>query len=291
MNCEQRRDLMPLLLVDALDPVEAAALRSHISAGCPRCSAYLAEADATLALLPFALEPQAPRVEARGLLLSRIGVASDAVNEPATVGAPGDAETHRQKVLKFPRWARVILPPALAACLTFVATAWGMLDSMKKQRAEYATALKGHSEYIQALHEQNAAMNKTVRTMSTRVMETDRSIEDVLKARKFITLEGMSNQPKAFARAWFDPQRNAWHFRAFNLAQLGPKEAYELWFITPYGRVVPASTFRPDERGEAYLVTRLPADVGPVGAAKVTDEPSVGTFQPTGTVHLAGKVE
>jgi len=55
--------------------------------------------------------------------------------------------------------------------------------------------------------------------------------------------------------------------------------------------VVPASTFRPDERGEAYLVTTLPADVGPVGAAKVTDEPSVGTFQPTGKVHLAGKVE
>jgi len=282
---------MPLLLVDALDPAEAAALRTHISAGCPRCSAYLAEADATLALLPFALEPQAPRTEARAVLLSRIGVSQDAVDQTPASGTLSDAEAHRHKVFKFPRWARIILPPAIAACLTFVATAWGMLDSMKKQRADFAQALKGHSEYIQVLHEQNAAMNRTVRSMSTRVQETDRSIEDVLKARKFITLEGMSNQPKAFARAWFDPQRNAWHFRAFNLAQLGPKEAYELWFVTPYGRVVPASTFRPDERGEAYLVTTLPGDVGPVGAAKVTDEPSVGTFQPTGTIHLSGKVE
>jgi len=44
-------------------------------------------------------------------------------------------------------------------------------------------------------------------------------------------------------------------------------------------------------RAAGYLVTSLDKDVGPVAGAFVTDEPSVGTMQPTGSTHLSGKVE
>jgi hypothetical protein len=47
----------------------------------------------------------------------------------------------------------------------------------------------------------------------------------------------------------------------------------------------------PDEHGDAYIVVTLPKDVGPVSRAFVTDEPSVGTYGPTGKEHLAGKLE
>src|SRR2546423_9012590 len=73
MNCDQRRDLMPLLLVDALEPAEAAALRAHLATGCTRCASYLAEADATLAYLPFALDPVPPAPAARERLVARLG--------------------------------------------------------------------------------------------------------------------------------------------------------------------------------------------------------------------------
>jgi hypothetical protein len=72
---------------------------------------------------------------------------------------------------------------------------------------------------------------------------------------------------------------------------LAPKVAYELWFVTPYGRKVPAGTFTPDEHGSAQLTVTLPKDVGPVAGAFVTDEPSVGTFQPTGAIQLSGKLD
>ena len=74
---------------------------------------------------------------------------------------------------------------------------------------------------------------------------------------------------------------------------LPKNEAYQLWFRTPYGRIVGTpKTFVPDEHGDAYIVVTLPKDVGPVAGAFVTDEPSVGTYQPTGTVHhLEGRIE
>jgi hypothetical protein len=109
---------------------------------------------------------------------------------------------------------------------------------------------------------------------------------------KQINLEGRGSS-KAFGRAMWDAKRDAWHFRAFNLEPLPKSEAYQLWFKTPYGRIVGTpKTFVPDEHGDAYIVVTLPKDVGPVAGAFVTDEPSVGTYQPTGTIqHLSGKIE
>src|SRR6478609_1141917 len=121
MNCEQRRDLMPLLLVDALEPAEAAALRAHLATGCPRCAAYLAEADATLAYLPYALDPVDPRPEARDRLMERVE------QHAATSYAHGRGqvdyvrpEGRQRRWRGLPQWVRAALPPAVAACLTFV---------------------------------------------------------------------------------------------------------------------------------------------------------------------------
>ena len=282
MTCEQRRDLMPLLLIDGLEPAEAAALRAHLATGCPRCAAYLAEADAVLAHLPYALDPVSPRPEARGRLMDRIE------EHAATSYAHGRGqvdyvrpERPRSRLVRLPKWARVALPPALAACLTFVATARYMhsVQSGKVQvyQKELATRTQ---EFARKEQEVRELTNDLVRPV-----ELLRSPQV-----KQIMLEGRT-QPKAMGRALWDPKRQAWHFFAYNLGGLNSKDAYELWFVTPYGRKVPASTFRPNELGYAHVVAKLPSDVGPVDGAFVTDEPAVGTFQPTGETHLAGKME
>src|SRR5437764_536529 len=107
MTCEQRRDLMPLLLVDGLEPAEAAALRAHLASGCTRCAAYLAEADATLAYLPYALDPVAPTPAAREQLMDRIAqhvpVAAHLRNPPPA-----------RRGLRLPVWVRRALPAAVA---------------------------------------------------------------------------------------------------------------------------------------------------------------------------------
>src|SRR4051794_41003175 len=125
MNCEQRRDLMPLLLVDGLEPAEAAALRAHIATGCTRCASYLAEADATLAYLPYSLEQTAPAPAARDRLFNQI-------NQPVPA-RPQLAQARHPHILRMPGWVRAALPTAIAACIVFIATVQIMLH-MQKQR-------------------------------------------------------------------------------------------------------------------------------------------------------------
>src|SRR5258706_15252899 len=119
MTCEQRRDLMPLLLVDGLEPAEAAALRAHLATGCTRCAAYLAEADATLAYLPYALDPVAPTPAARERLMERVGQ-----HLPLSFAQPTPRSPRRQRM---PIWVRWVLPPAVAAAITFIVTAKFMM--------------------------------------------------------------------------------------------------------------------------------------------------------------------
>jgi anti-sigma-K factor RskA len=268
MNCEQRRDLMPLFLLDALEPGDAAALRAHLAGGCTRCASYLSEADATLAHLPYALDPVAPPAGARERLMDRL------TQHPSQV-RPSRERAHRP--LRLPTWARRVLPPAVAACITFVVTAKYMMSVQHK-----------HDD---AMQQQLVSAKREVATQDQHNRELVTQTELLHSpSLRLIRMEGVA-QPKASARALWDDRRKAWHFYAYNLQTLGPKEAYELWFVTPYGRKVSAATFRPNELGNAYLVATLDKDVGPVDAAFVTDEPSVGTFQPTGSIHLSGKLE
>src|SRR5258706_11847523 len=268
MNCDQRRDLMPLLLVDALEPAEAAALRAHLAGGCTRCASHLAEADATLAYLPYAVDPVAPAATARERLMERVGQHLPPAHTQTT-------RTMRRQ--RMPVWVRWALPPAVAAAITFIIT------------AKFMTTVQHNHDEVYQRQLVTAKAEVASCELQTRELVTQTELLHSPSLR-LIKLDGAA-QPKASARALWDARRQAWHFYAYNLDTLGPKEAYELWFVTPYGRKVPAATFRPNELGNAYLVASLDKDVGPVAGAFVTDEPSVGTFQPTGTTHISGKLE
>jgi anti-sigma-K factor RskA len=221
-----------------------------------------------LAHLPYALDPVAPPAGARARLMDRL------TQHPSQVRP---SRERAQKALRLPSWARRVLPPAVAACITFVATAKYMMSVQHK-----------HDD---AMQQQLVSVKREVATQDQHNRELVTQTELLHSpSLRLIRMEGVA-QPKASARALWDGRRKAWHFYAYNLQTLGPKEAYELWFVTPYGRKVSAATFRPNELGNAYLVATLDKDVGPVDAAFVTDEPSVGTFQPTGSIHLSGKLE
>src|SRR5258706_4930420 len=211
MNCDQRRDLMPLLLVDALEPAEAAALRAHLAGGCTRCAAYLAEADATLAYLPYALEQVAPSAAAREQLMDRIAqhvpVAAHLRNAPPA-----------RRELRLPVWVRKALPAAVAGCVTFIVTAKYMIS-------------------VQHTHD-DVLQKQLVKVQSEASIRDQRNRELVTQTEllqspslRLIRMDGVA-QPKASARALWDARRQAWHFYAYNLDRLWPKEAYELWFVT-----------------------------------------------------------
>ena len=107
---------------------------------------------------------------------------------------------------------------------------------------------------------------------------------------QYVSLSG-AEQPKARGRIFWDRDRNDWHVQVFDLKPPGPGRTYELWFITPDQKKVPAGTFDVDAQGRGALVAAVPPNIGPIALAAITDEPAGGVQVPTGKIHLLGEIK
>lgn len=97
-------------------------------------------------------------------------------------------------------------------------------------------------------------------------------------------------QPKARGQVLWDHDRKQWRVTATGLAQAAPGREYELWVIPAGGAPIRSQTFRvTNEADTSTFVVDLPANVGPLATAAITDEPLGGTDAPTGKIHLAGQ--
>ena len=108
---------------------------------------------------------------------------------------------------------------------------------------------------------------------------------------QLVALGGGASQPKASGKIFWDKQKNDWHVYVFDLKPPAPGQEYELWFITPQQKKVPAGTFTVDASGSASMVVQVPAGLGPIAVAAVTNEPLGGLPQPSGSVQLLGEVK
>src|SRR3954469_11958353 len=83
MTCDERRDAVFLYAAGQLEPDEREVVRAHLSAGCPRCSGTLAEAEAVLASIPLALDPVKPSAATKEKLMARVQASSAAATDVA----------------------------------------------------------------------------------------------------------------------------------------------------------------------------------------------------------------
>jgi anti-sigma-K factor RskA len=97
-------------------------------------------------------------------------------------------------------------------------------------------------------------------------------------------------QPAAHGVVAWDRDHGQWHVAVFNLAPPPSGREFELWFIPSGGKPIPSKTFTVDASGNANIIVPLPANIGPIAVAAITDEPIGGVPQPTGKIQLAGKV-
>lgn len=109
------------------------------------------------------------------------------------------------------------------------------------------------------------------------------------KIQSFILHPTADGRP-GYARILWDQQNRRWHLRTEGLPVPAPGRTYELWFITGEQRKVAAGTFDVDAKGAGTLLLNLPPGLNDIALAAITDEPRGGAQQPTGTIHLAGKL-
>jgi hypothetical protein len=110
----------------------------------------------------------------------------------------------------------------------------------------------------------------------------------MLRADKLRLVEMVAAGPQptsARARALWDQGAQHWQLIAADMKPM-PGRVFELWFITADGKAVPAGTFEVDVRGNAVHTVVIPADIGTIVKAAVTDEPALMT-KPTGSFQLA----
>ena len=275
MTCDERRDLMPLYVADALDAPEREEVRRHLATGCVACAGWLAEAQATFAALPLALDRVAPSPELLGRIMYRID------RQDGAMIASGSTWRSFWRVVPF----------AAAACVlvsvgTYVAVDRRDRAAMSQVQIAYNTDAK--SALLQATL---ADREQTLETLHRKLADQQQLV-DALQSNgsRVIDLAG-STQPKASARLVWAPAAGHSVFLAQNLTVPQAGRTYELWYIPAGKSPVPAGTFGVDAAGAAVVVSPIPAGFPPLAVAAVTDEPAGGSTAPTTTPFLAGKFE
>ncbi len=279
MSPDDRLSLMMLYAAGALDADEAEQARAWLASGDPAAVSAYAEAQAVLAKLPEALAPVEVPASAKETLRRRLLAEGNAAAPPrltqaSVAGTPA-------KRTQTNAWTRALPWLAAAAALALAAgSTWALLSSEVDQARERATALQTRLDQLTV----------TLRATEARA-DAAQQILRALEAptTRAIAMTGTDAQPSATARLIYDPAQKTTVLLARSLQPLPEGQTFQLWVVTADERKVSIGTFTPSADGTATFATTLPADPGPVTLAAITNEPSAGSPQPTGSFQMLGQ--
>ncbi len=282
MNCREAKDLIPLQAAGAAVREESAHLEEHLQK-CPHCRELMGDFTEIAAHLAMAAnETPVPGV-LREALQRRI--------DQSVAATP----------LKLPvRHSRMSFILAMAASIALL-IAMGMslyIQHLQKTEIHGLHQLLAFSEHQNrkiVTHETKVIVNweNRVHRLRSQVQQADQVI-NMLKVPhlQMASLQGAGKQPAAFGRLFWDKQAGMWKFCAADLKRLQADKTYELWWITPASKKIPAGTFNVDDSGFVMFTPTIPAGMKFSNSltAAVTIEPAGGDLQPQGPVELIGKL-
>ena len=282
MNCREAQDVIPLQAAGAAVPEESAHLEAHLQ-NCPHCRELMGDFTEIAAHLAIAVNPTPVPGVLREALERRI----DQSLTPASLKIP-------------PQNSRMGFILAMAASIALL-IAMGM--SLYIQHLQ-KTEIHGLHQLLAFSEDQNRKVisheatvvtdwENRVQRLESRMQQADEVI-NMLKVPhlQIASLEGAGKQPSAFGRLFWDKHAKIWKFCAADLKQLQSDKTYELWWITPASKKIPAGTFNVDDTGFVMFTPTIPAGMklSHTLTAAVTIEPAGGDLQPQGPVELIGKL-
>ena len=296
MTCEERRDLMLLYVTGALEPAEAAEVRGHLVGGCPACAGALAEAEATVHRIPESLAPLAVPGGAWGRIEKRIAVSG---------GKPGAGEPLKISERRYSVAAMVRVAAALLVIGLLLFEISNMRNSQKRAENEVVRLFQENNDL-----RRDAA---TANTLQVRVADLERQVramEDGNQKMMVMLDQAQQNYVGKITRLMHADQYavapaqdkgatgtlfwkkgdGTWTLMASNLKPLPAGRTYEMWIVTAKGEKLAAGTFDPTSSGTAMYEMKLPADVGAIQLAAVTDEPIGGVAKATGQIQFLSDV-
>lgn len=251
LSCDEVRDLAAGYVLDALEPDEADAVRSHLRS-CARPHPEFAALGGVVPYLAADVDPIEPATSLRARIL-------DAVQPEVSASAPtpGPRVTGRRWSGLLERWSRPLLAATAIAVLVLGASTAYLGQRLLDTRA-YADTLVRASALAaapgsRAIRIGPAPGGGAGEVQGVAVLAAD--------GRGIVVTEGLASTHGA--------------------------EVYEVWYVAGTNAPIPAGSFHVDSEGRGWL-ERLPgAPAGPLTIA-VTREPGPGATTPTLPILAAG---
>jgi anti-sigma-K factor RskA len=267
LTCDEVRELLPLLALNALDVDERDVLDDHL-AGCSDCLEELAGYSETAAALAMALPQSDPSPAVKGHVLSE---ARRARLIPAGATAPQTPAPPMWRGERVSRWrmSMTSLVASIALLLAAGSTAWAL-----NLRAELD------------------AQNARIATLSERANNYAR-VTAVLQAAdtQIRVLQSTSGTPETFGRVYIDPDTSEGMLMVRNLPPLPQGRVYQLWVAGADGQRQSAGLLTwTDKAGNGYSLIRCPDTLSRWQSFGVTEEPAGGSQLPTGSRLLGGTI-
>jgi len=271
VTCDQCQDLLLSYAAGALDPAEREAVRAHVAAGCPRCAVELAEAEATVAQLPLALDPITPSAGARAKLMDRVNVSTSSQPAPSSMRITSEpAATPARR-----SWGSY----AAAACIGGLIAAIAVQSAY---RGIYQNRIARAEAQIAQLKQQAADDKVSLAQLQQMVNSPN---------LRLVGFQPTAVRPDAHGRILWDRDKNQWHISVFSMKPPAPGEAYELWFFDKDKKAHPGPMLHVDAAGNGNMTVAVPPDVGQITAAAFTNEKMPGVPTAAGQVHLQTAIE
>jgi anti-sigma-K factor RskA len=216
---------------------------------------------------------------------------------PRCVGALAEAEA---ELTRIPASAPPVAPPPRVlnrlirrvtsdrARGTRSPNAWGLA----MVAACIGLVVGGVALHFYARQRHQRATEQLVTALADRQQQLD-DLRGMITSEKLrlVAFSAAQATSSASGRILWDQDHDRWHVQVFDLKPPQSGRTYELWFISPQEKKIPAGTFDTDASGRGSILVEVPKDLGPIALAAITDEPAGGSLQPTGSIHLVGKIE
>jgi hypothetical protein len=291
LSHDEAFDELNAVAFDLLDAPERDAVLAHVEQ-CTVCREELDTLRATVAQLAFAAPavsaPEGSQARVRDRLTSR--AVSERVKTTATA-PPGASMSAPASHLVFPapvsRPSKPVLRPtsrwgaaewiAVAASVLLIASLGVLSVAFRDRETLRAAVDAGFSQSLRGRQSTDSLVALLANRDSVLAGLTGRDVS-------VMTLTS-SAAKEPFARMFWDRGTNTWTLIARNMPALRAGRTYQLWLVTPKGKIS-AGTFA-TTNGSGVVRATYALGANALQAIAVTEEPAGGVSQPTGEIIVA----
>jgi anti-sigma-K factor RskA len=262
-------ELIDSYVFGILEEGERAAVEAHVHSGCTTCAARLREVgDLSVRLAATVPQREVP-AHVKERLLSRVGMTHHPARQrPRAEGASALA------------WLRVAWGTAAVAVAAAAFLLW-QTTALRRQLDETSRLLAATSQNTEQMQTELASMRSELEKYRRAPLLGEPGI-------RFVSLDGMDPNPRAFGNVVTRPDRSAGMLYVYRFPMAPEDKEYQLWGLRDGKPPISLGMFSVSTDGTAMLnLETIPAGEEIVGFS-VTIEPRGGMPEPTGMMYVKG---